>query len=212
MSEHTVDSILSVATKLFAERGIAGVSIQEIADQAGIAAGTVIYHFKTKKNLLFILARDIIYKLYRESRTRMEGALSPLEALHRFTDAYFDFAERERASLVFLTKLDPFSSLDLAFFPNADLFLVRDRYISLIVNTLQEGIDKGAFTALDPHTFSMLVWSMLWGAGSLHGEDGTLGVLQDEVKALLTCRLTCPTVSHEFPPVCDGLLPPGGVA
>lgn len=45
------EAILDAATVFFAERGLAGVSIQEIADAAGTHKTTVLYHFATKNAL-----------------------------------------------------------------------------------------------------------------------------------------------------------------
>jgi TetR/AcrR family transcriptional regulator len=42
---------MDAATGLFAERGYAGVSVQEIADAAGTHKTTVLYHFETKEAL-----------------------------------------------------------------------------------------------------------------------------------------------------------------
>ena len=44
-------AILDAATDLFAEKGFAGVSVQEIADAAGTHKTTVLYHFETKESL-----------------------------------------------------------------------------------------------------------------------------------------------------------------
>lgn len=44
-------AILDAATELFAERGFAGVSVQEIADAAHTHKTTVLYHFATKEAL-----------------------------------------------------------------------------------------------------------------------------------------------------------------
>ena len=44
-------AVLEAATELFAERGFAGVSIQDIADAAHTHKTTVLYHFATKEAL-----------------------------------------------------------------------------------------------------------------------------------------------------------------
>ena len=44
-------AIIDAATELFAGRGFAGVSVQEIADAAGTHKTTVLYHFATKDAL-----------------------------------------------------------------------------------------------------------------------------------------------------------------
>jgi AcrR family transcriptional regulator len=45
------EAILDAATRLFADRGFAGVTVQEIADAAGTHKTTVLYHFDTKDAL-----------------------------------------------------------------------------------------------------------------------------------------------------------------
>lgn len=45
------EAILNAATGLFADRGLSGVSIQEIADAAETHKTTVLYHFGTKEEL-----------------------------------------------------------------------------------------------------------------------------------------------------------------
>ena len=51
MPKSAVDSILDSATTLFAEHGVGGVSLAEIAKRAKISSGLIIYHFKSKDNL-----------------------------------------------------------------------------------------------------------------------------------------------------------------
>jgi len=54
--ERTRRLILATAAREFAENGVAAVTIQEIAGQAGVANGTFYNHFKTKEELLEALA------------------------------------------------------------------------------------------------------------------------------------------------------------
>lgn len=189
MGESRVESILSSATRLFAERGVAGVSVQEIADQAGVAAGTVIYHFKSKNNLLFILARDILYRLHNQAKEAMENAASPLESVFAFVDSFFTFARNNRDCLVFLTRLDPFTTLDLACFPNADLSLLKDRYIRLIQEGLDRVLQQQSLVDIDTDTMALAVWAILRGVSCLSCENASLPDLSGEVKAMLACRL-----------------------
>ena len=49
------DAILKVATVLFANKGFADTSGQELARLTGVAEGTIFYHFKSKEGLLLAI-------------------------------------------------------------------------------------------------------------------------------------------------------------
>ena len=55
--------IYHVALDLFAEKGFSATSTSEIAGRAGVAEALIFKHFKSKKNLLFSIARPVITKI-----------------------------------------------------------------------------------------------------------------------------------------------------
>jgi TetR/AcrR family fatty acid metabolism transcriptional regulator len=189
MSENSIDRILSAAVKLFAARGIAGVSIQEVADLAGVSAGTIIYHFKSKNNLLFILARDILVKLVQKTKTALDQADTPLECVHTYIDTFFEFAVNDRHSFSFLSKLDPFNTLDFTNFPNIDLYLIKCQYVNMFAECINDGIQQGLFTEADPKTLSLLIWTIFSGATCLYSEDVNMTNMSNEVKRTISCRI-----------------------
>ena len=64
------ETILDAAEQLFSRTGFNAVSIRDIARQAGVHAGSVSYHFKTKRELL----RDI-YRRHCGPMNRRRGEL-----------------------------------------------------------------------------------------------------------------------------------------
>jgi len=58
-SEKSIESLKSAAVKLFASRGYANTSLEDIANAAGFTKGAVYYHFKAKENLLLDMLQDI---------------------------------------------------------------------------------------------------------------------------------------------------------
>lgn len=54
-AEQTRRRILDVARRLFVERGYAGTSVQEIAEQVQMTKGSLYYHFSSKEELLHAL-------------------------------------------------------------------------------------------------------------------------------------------------------------
>jgi AcrR family transcriptional regulator len=66
-SEDKRNAILDAATRLFAERGLAGAPTSEISKRADVAEGTLFTYFKTKD--------DLINSLYREIKLELADAM-----------------------------------------------------------------------------------------------------------------------------------------
>src|SRR5260370_30725467 len=83
-AQQTRDRIGASARRLFAERGYAATSIEQIADDAGVAVQTVYATYKTKRAVLFALldvmndqsrTDDLRRALYPEEDPRRQIAL-----------------------------------------------------------------------------------------------------------------------------------------
>lgn len=74
MSENTRDKLLDVGEKLFAEKGIEGVSIRELAREAGVNLAAVHYHFQGKQGLY----EEVIRRRVIPKRERILAALAEL--------------------------------------------------------------------------------------------------------------------------------------
>ncbi|MEM7515211.1 MAG: TetR/AcrR family transcriptional regulator [Bacteroidota bacterium] len=59
--EKTRKKILAVARNLFNEHGVADISLRRIAKEMGISHSNLIYHFKTKNDIIFQLHSDILH-------------------------------------------------------------------------------------------------------------------------------------------------------
>ncbi len=63
------EAILKVATVLFANKGFADTSVQELSRLTGAAEGTIYYHYKSKKYLLLVIlkkAREDIVEQFEQ--------------------------------------------------------------------------------------------------------------------------------------------------
>jgi len=74
--------VLDVAERTFAAKGLA-VSIDEIAQLAGVGVGTIYRHFPTKETLFGAIVVDRIQRLVDEARG-LAGAADPGEAFFGF--------------------------------------------------------------------------------------------------------------------------------
>jgi AcrR family transcriptional regulator len=62
------ERLLAVATRLFAEKGFEGASVQEIVDAAGVTKGAMYHYFDSKDDLLY----EIYHRLLARQTKRLE--------------------------------------------------------------------------------------------------------------------------------------------
>lgn len=77
------ESILGAAARLFARKGIAGATMAEIANEAGLSAGAIYRYYESKEELsraVFETANQRQRELFGDAG---EGATSPMDALVR---------------------------------------------------------------------------------------------------------------------------------
>ncbi len=163
-----VDSILSATRDLFAVHGFDNTPIAQIADQARVAGGTVIYHFKTKENLLFILCRQILYNLFKEIRNAMNQAISPELAIERFILGYQDFVKQNPQDYLVLLNADPFQLLDVTQPAYLDLKIYKYWIVQLVEEALHQGIEQRLFPELPVMETAQVLVTMMHCAAKMH--------------------------------------------
>ena len=94
--EHSEESslkekIFQSAIALFAEYGLNGARMEQIAEKAGTTKRMVVYHFKNKENL-YLLVLEHVYTQIRASEKALSLAgMPPVEALVNLVEATFDY-------------------------------------------------------------------------------------------------------------------------
>jgi len=86
------ERILDAADELFSARGIAGVSVRDVAERAGVKKASVFYHYKSKDEL-FERVLERYYTAHARVLESVDSGGDVSERLHRFIDAYLDFIE-----------------------------------------------------------------------------------------------------------------------
>ncbi|TFF22102.1 TetR/AcrR family transcriptional regulator [Jiella endophytica] len=86
--------LLDCAEALAVERGLAGITVQAVADAAGVTKGGLFHHFPTKQALVEGMVADLLHRLDREIDAAIEKDPEPRGS---FTRAYVDsvFVGRE---------------------------------------------------------------------------------------------------------------------
>jgi AcrR family transcriptional regulator len=86
------EAILAAATTLFAEKGFAGTSIDDIGAAVGIAGPSVYNHFAAKTDILAAAMFRGNEWLWMDFNRAVEQASNPADALSRVVDSYRTFA------------------------------------------------------------------------------------------------------------------------
>ncbi|MFD5893607.1 MULTISPECIES: TetR/AcrR family transcriptional regulator [unclassified Streptomyces] len=162
----TRQKLYEAAVTLIAEQGFSATTVDEIAERAGVAKGTVYYNFKSKTELFEELLRHGVGLLTESLRTAAEETAerdgTSVEAL----DAMI------RAGLAFIDRYPAFTQLYVAELWRTNrawqstLLVVRQQAVSVVEKVLQEGIDGGELSReIDvPLTAAALVGMVLVAA------------------------------------------------
>ncbi|QDZ13492.1 SACE_7040 family transcriptional regulator [Humibacter ginsenosidimutans] len=89
------EALLDAAARLFAERGFAGVSIEDLGAAAGVSGPAVYRHFANKQAVLAALLIDVSEGLLAGGRDCVADAATPRTALESLIAFHVDFALTE---------------------------------------------------------------------------------------------------------------------
>ena len=95
--------LLAVAGRMFAEQGFHGLSMEKLADAAGVSKPVLYQHFPSKRDLYLALVNDAADELQAQVRKALEGTTDNEARVEAAISAYFDFVEDQRFQLLFGT-------------------------------------------------------------------------------------------------------------
>ena len=95
--------LLAVAGRMFAEQGFHGLSMEQLADAAGVSKPVLYQHFPSKRELYLALVNDAAEELQAQVRKALEGTTDNEARVEASIAAYFDFVEDQRFQLLFGT-------------------------------------------------------------------------------------------------------------
>jgi AcrR family transcriptional regulator len=139
-SEVTREALIEAARPLFAERGYAGVSTEEIVRAAGVTRGALYHHFDGKKDLFEAVYERIEAELAQRIATGAlaKGAEAPLEAMRAGAEMFLQACTEPEAQQIVL--LDGPSVLGWDRWRE----IAAEHGLGLIEATLQAAVDAGA--------------------------------------------------------------------
>lgn len=150
--DRTRDRVLATAVATFAERGLAGTSVRDIAREARIRVSTL-YHYFESKEALYREVQDRVHAQVREIVLAALGSGGDLrETTTTAIGALFDLflANRAYVQLGCRTTLEPPV-------PGATDRRIAERWVGLIEGMLEAARARGEVKGVDPVLFMITI-------------------------------------------------------
>jgi AcrR family transcriptional regulator len=141
--EVTRQKLYEAAVTLIAEKGFSATTVDEIAERAGVAKGTVYYNFSSKNDLFEALLQHGVGQLTGSLREAAENAVAAGGTRVEAVDAMI------RAGLAFIARCPSFTQLYVAELWRtnrawqATLMKVRQEAVEVVENVLRDAVDDG---------------------------------------------------------------------
>jgi AcrR family transcriptional regulator len=159
--------MVEAALKLFAEKGIKGTTIRDIAHEAGVTEGALYRHFDSKEELAQSLFSECAAILHQSLSSSIEGVEGAHERLCALANGFFDFAENNPEAYEFVMARHHESVGG----PKPGQPLPKD----IFVQVMREGMEAGKLRAMDEHLAAAMMIGMclrtifFWDRGMIKG-------------------------------------------
>ena len=94
LSEFRCAEILDAARRVFARKGFTGATVDEIAESAGLAKGTIYLYFHSKRGIFRAVLKQSLAVLLDETARGLSAAATPAEKIRAFIRTRVCYAER----------------------------------------------------------------------------------------------------------------------
>jgi len=159
-----LDDIIAAAAKVFRTKGYHAATVQDIANEVGILKGSLYHHFESKEDLLYLIVKEPIARMYETIGEIVATDLPAAEKLRRAILAHLDAFDRHYPHLfVYLRERE---EMKRRF--RERVKLSPERYERFWQQIVREGMKSGEFRPdLDVQVVSygilgMLNWLYRW--------------------------------------------------
>jgi AcrR family transcriptional regulator len=152
--------ILEAARKLFARKGFQNTTMDEIAEAAGVAKGTVYLYFQSKRDVYLEALRCGFAGLTEEMMRTMDAAPTAAEKIRAFVNARVHYAERNRDFVAIYHA--EFGNLRAATLSKEfrTLYLRQAKGLEAVI---RQAAELGQIRAVNPDATGFMVYEMTRG-------------------------------------------------
>lgn len=153
------DLIINSATKVIAREGYSNTKVQTVADEAGVAVGTIYHYFKSKQEILEYIYVSQCDKFVVHVDNLQKEEMSEVEKLEEFINYVMKEMEYNPDVLKVMIQIyQPEINSDLV------IKAALDKLISKLAQLIQQGKELGEFADLEAYAYASILIHMIKGA------------------------------------------------
>jgi AcrR family transcriptional regulator len=176
--------ILAAARRLMDHRGMDALTMDEIAQTAGVAKGTLYLYFQSKDELIQALLSQVGKAMAQDLEAILNRPASSPEKLSQVVVLLLNYVEKERA--LFPVYLRELVRSKAGRGTLSTLQELEERIVSLITQIFAEGIAKKQFIPADPRLLTFLLKGLGRAVGYYQMTQDQQDVIQDALPVVLT--------------------------
>jgi AcrR family transcriptional regulator len=142
--------ILEAAERVFARKGYQGATVEEIAQEAEFAVGTLYNFFDSKEHLYVEVVSEIAADFMARFEERVLTQGDPVGAIDALIELRLTHFEEHRGFVRIFFEAMPGSRLDPARALPPSCTALFERYVGAVTNIFARAIEAGAFERIDP--------------------------------------------------------------
>lgn len=160
IGEKTRERILTEAARLFYQKGFENTTIDDIQKSAGIARGSIYYHFTSKQEILEAIVDRMAEGILNVLNPLVNGDKSFTEKLYAFfTESLNIKLDKFRREMLFY--LDFLKNRKNHFFHYKIVEKYRHIVSQMLVKILEGGIQEGVINISNPYIYAKLITEIL---------------------------------------------------
>ncbi|MEK2474958.1 MULTISPECIES: TetR/AcrR family transcriptional regulator [Streptomyces] len=162
--------LLDTAAEVFAAQGYNATTVRQIADAAGMLAGSLYYHFDSKESMVDEILAAFLDELWAGYDAVLEAGLGPRETIEALVTESFREIDRHRAAVAIYQKEARYLATQPRF---GYLTESRRKFERAWLGTLERGVAEGVFRAdLDLRLAYRFLRDTVWVAASWYRPEG----------------------------------------
>jgi AcrR family transcriptional regulator len=189
-----VRKIVSSAQEIIAKKSGFSVSIQDVADSAGISKGAVLHYFPTKGRLFEAVFEEFFNRIFERGKSVMAEIEDPVEKIKSFADWLYD-------------STDPDVPLGYPLFFECMYRAAYDEdfratfhnwitgWVIMLEASIKDGIEMGRIEEVEPTETARAISAVYQGVASRwyldrsrHSDEWAAKVVKDTIDKILSVR------------------------